>query len=171
LGVTALVTACATESGSVPDAGADANSAPYARLRSPVWAVAGAEAVFDGRESNDSDGIIVEYRFLFGDGSPQVIQAEPSVVHAYATEGEYGIIFAVNDDSGGTAEVQRKIEVVGDLSPYLCTADAGCAPYVQECDNWVCYYVGGSSGCLDDSDCQNGYRCNNGACRPQAVEK
>ncbi|MBI5525934.1 MAG: PKD domain-containing protein [Deltaproteobacteria bacterium] len=171
LGAAALLAACATEGGSVPDAGAPANSAPYARLKSPARAAAGAEAVFDGSDSNDPDGIIVEYRFLFGDGSSQVQQAGPSVAHAYAAEGEYGIIFAVKDDTGETAEVERKIEVVADMSPYVCTADAGCEPYVQECDNGVCYFVGGSSGCSSDSDCEGGYACTDGACRPSDSKK
>ncbi len=56
---------------------------------------------FDGSASSDANGwTLLEYRWDFGDGSPQVVSAEPLVMHIYTTKGTFRVFLWVTNDKG-----------------------------------------------------------------------
>ncbi len=64
---------------------------------------------FDGRESTDSDGEVVNYSWNFGDGT----SANGEVAtRTYAAAGTYSVRLTVTDDLGATNSLAREIEVV-----------------------------------------------------------
>ncbi|WP_022663787.1 PKD domain-containing protein [Desulfospira joergensenii] len=66
---------------------------------------------FDGSDSSDPDGSIVQYHWGFGDGTSQ----EGAVVdHLYETPGAYVAVLTVTDDQGAMDQAQINIEVVPD---------------------------------------------------------
>jgi PKD repeat protein len=66
---------------------------------------------FDASESYDSDGEIVSYHWLFGDGGTA---DGITVEHVFQTPGiEYRIVLTVTDNDGGTNEMYRIIELIG----------------------------------------------------------
>jgi len=73
------------------------NEIPTANPGGPYTATAGKELTLDGSGSSDSDGIIAEYIWDFGDGSTG---SGVNPVHTYASAGEYTITLTVKDDKG-----------------------------------------------------------------------
>ncbi len=92
----------------IPDPG-------HSRIVSP-----GEDVVFDGSESRDPDGEIVQWRWDFGDG---MTAPDAETVHAYSTPGVYTVTLTITDDSGTPCGTQEKaIEVRVNTPP---AADAG----------------------------------------------
>src|SRR3990170_1238356 len=52
-------------------------------------------------ESHDKDGVILEYRWDFGDGSPR--GSGPTVAHVFGDDGIYAVALLVTDDRGTSA--------------------------------------------------------------------
>ena len=80
-----------------------ANAAPTATLsRSPDEGCVPLTVTFDGSPSTDPDAgdTIASYQFSFGDGTPDVIQASPTIEHTYETSGDFGARLAVTDSRG-----------------------------------------------------------------------
>ncbi len=63
---------------------------------------------FDGSASHDSDGSIVSYAWIFGDGATSA-GASPS--HIYAYEGDYGVTLTVVDNLGASALDNQLVSV------------------------------------------------------------
>ena len=63
--------------------------------------------VFDGTFSTDSDGRIVSYQWLFGDGRTG---SGATVEHAYARDGEYSVTLRVVDNDGATDMITRTVD-------------------------------------------------------------
>lgn len=74
----------------------------------------------------DSDGTIVEYRWDFGDGSPQYVSdTSGNTNHTYDSPGTYNAAFNVTDNEGGFDQDVVTIEV---LEPGNPVATAGASP-------------------------------------------
>ena len=61
---------------------------------------------FDGSQSSDPDGTIVQYDWNFGDGSTAT---GPTVQHTYTGTATYTVSLMVTDDKGGTATATKDI--------------------------------------------------------------
>lgn len=89
------------------------NMAPVSDFSfSPATVVIGAEVRFTD-ESSDADGVIVAWRWEFGDGSNSIEQ-HPS--HQFETAGEHQVSLTVTDDDGSTSVRKRTLQV-GAASP------------------------------------------------------
>ena len=64
---------------------------------------------FNGHDSVDSDGMIVDYSWNFGDGSP-VLQGH-HISHLYAADGTYTVELTITDDDGATDTAQLNVTV------------------------------------------------------------
>jgi hypothetical protein len=60
----------------------------------------GEQVTFDASDSSDADGFIVTYSWNFHDGSPQVSQASPVIVHSFPAVGTFPVELTVTDDEG-----------------------------------------------------------------------
>ena len=65
----------------------------------PAIVFTGETVFFDGSTSSDPDGVIVDYVWEFGEGSPQ---RGIGVLHTYSSPGVYEVSLSVTDDSGVT---------------------------------------------------------------------
>jgi|GEM_PF-2893195 len=61
---------------------------------------------FDGSDSFDPDGTIVNYQWDFGDG---ITDTGVSIIHSYPTEDIYTVSLTVTDDAGNTNSLSRNI--------------------------------------------------------------
>jgi plastocyanin len=73
--------------------------------------IVGQTVSFDGRASNDPDGSIVTYRWVWGDGTPDGSGPTPTHVFAAPTTGPRSVGLYVTDSSGRTAAVGHGITV------------------------------------------------------------
>jgi PKD repeat protein len=78
---------------------------------SPYWAGTDQPFTFDASDSNDSDGMIVQYIWSFGDGAT----GEGMIVqHAYAVPGWKPLVtLTVVDEDGASNSTSRQVNVVG----------------------------------------------------------
>ena len=82
------------------DVGEEANYPPTAEIDAGSASAKELEVIyFDGSESSDLDGIIVEYTWDFGDG---VLDSGMYTGHAYSLAGSYDVSLKVIDDRGDT---------------------------------------------------------------------
>lgn len=90
---------------------------------------------FDASPSSDSDGVIENYAWDFGDGSSSA-GASPVVEHSYAVDGEYLVILTVEDDRGATGQASSTITVTSEPANEAPVADFSftCAELVCEFD-------------------------------------
>jgi PKD repeat protein len=85
------------------------NRAPHARASaSPAIVLTGDTVSFDGRTSTDSDGTLVDWTWIFGDGS---LSHGQSVGHSYAADGVYMVVLTVMDDAGGADSTSVFVQV------------------------------------------------------------
>jgi PKD repeat protein len=76
--------------------------------------VQGQAVAFNGAASNDPDGTITTYRWVWGDGTPDGSGATPT--HVFAAQGRVSVGLYVTDTDGRTAAVGHGI-TVGDEPP------------------------------------------------------
>jgi PKD repeat protein len=90
-----------------------ANKAPTAVIEPTFLEVtAGEEIVFDGSNSYDEDGQIVNYEWDFGDADPVALVAGDKPSHTYYQAGTYTVTLTVTDDEGATNTVQAEVSVL-----------------------------------------------------------
>lgn len=75
----------------------------------------GEEVSFDASVSGDSDGVLVEYRWDFGDGSEPVVTTAPSTAHTYDEAGAYTATVTVVDDDGLSDTTQVTVQAAPGL--------------------------------------------------------
>jgi len=138
--------------------GSGSNEDPVAIIdfEKVVWE--GQEVQFDGSESYDTDGIIEEYLWDFGDGT---YSDEMSPTHAYDEPGKYDIFLHVEDNNGGKGVEHGEITVLDyDFGTWIVTNYEGQTDAVKlglgiEELKWMLYYGGGSKTyhlSLEDED-------------------
>lgn len=91
------------------------NRVPTARFNiTPTTPVAGQAAQFDATTSNDPDGSIITYEWLFGDGSTA---GEKTVTHTYTSPGTYNVTLTVTDNDGDVATTHQLVTVTETSQP------------------------------------------------------
>ena len=70
---------------------------------------AGRDCTFDGTASSDGDGFVTSYAWAFGDGATAT---GPSPTHTYASGGSFSVTLTVTDNSGGSADRVKDVNVV-----------------------------------------------------------
>ena len=80
------------------------NIVPVADAGGPYTGYVNSSVIFDGSNSNDSDGAIVGYRWDFeSDGTYDTdYLSSTSIAHNYSSIGEYTVTLEVKDDGGAT---------------------------------------------------------------------
>ncbi len=63
---------------------------------------------FDGASSSDSDGVIAQYQWSFGDNGTGTNQ---QVSHSYQAAGQYQVTLVVTDDKGATGQLTQQVTV------------------------------------------------------------
>jgi PKD repeat protein len=102
-GILGLVTGC------LPDSTSSVNQRPSAELTaSPNSGAAPLEVTFNGSNSYDPDGIIISYKWNFGDGS---LAKDETATHTYELPGTYVVVLEVTDDDGGINQTASAILV------------------------------------------------------------
>lgn len=89
------------------EAGGPGGNAPTASFTfSPLGGEAPLDVTFDASASTDTDGVITNYHWNFGDAFTGVGQ---TVIHRFESEGEYTVTLTVTDDDGKTASTSHVI--------------------------------------------------------------
>jgi chitodextrinase len=99
----------------------------------------------DGSGSSDSDGTIVAYEWVFGDGTAA---SGVAVQHAYAQPGTYVVTLTVTDDAGASDSDSTTVAVT---APNL----APTAAFTHSCSGLSCAFNG--SGSTDSDGAIVGY--------------
>jgi parallel beta-helix repeat protein len=87
------------------------DGAPVARLTlTPRKAKIGQSVTADGSASTDDVGI-VSYRFSWGDGTPDTVQAGPVATHVFARKGNFKVKLTVTDGAGQTGSQQQVVSI------------------------------------------------------------
>lgn len=132
LGTLCLLVAGCTQSSSE-------NVPPTARLQLAALGDARLPVLVDATASKDDDGQITTYRYLFGDGTPEVTRPDAKVEHVYPGAGRFQVMVEVTDDQGATGRVSRFITLVDTFTPPYCAQDTDCATQqVCNVDAGVC---------------------------------
>lgn len=74
---------------------------------------------FDAGASTDPDGLITQYRWNFGDGSPNAFGVV--VTHTYAVPGTYPVQLTTTDDLGQSRSATQQVQVSG-IEPFVRSA-------------------------------------------------
>jgi PKD domain len=82
------------------------DSAPTASLASDCSILS---CTFDASGSSDSDGTIVSYEWVFGDGT---IGTGSTVQHAYAQPGTYSVTLTATDDDGAVGSESKVVTLI-----------------------------------------------------------
>lgn len=102
--------------------GDDPDKKPEASFRwSPSQPAPEETVAFDGSDSYDEDGDIVEYKWFFGDGSNPGYGR--NVQHNYGSTGDYDVQLVVEDSEGDTDSITRTVPVVQE--PGACSLGVG----------------------------------------------
>jgi PKD repeat protein len=96
-----------------------ANKAPTAVISAtPTSAEAGDEVTFSGTSSFDTDGVVSEYLFSYGDGPNSGWVSTATVKHTYTSEGVYTATLKVRDDDGAESPLDTvQVTVVDTNDP------------------------------------------------------
>lgn len=81
---------------------------------SPPTPTPGESVDFNASDSEDSDGDIVEYRWVSEDGSIDTITQLPLMTHTFDEPGTYPVTLTVMDDEGATDSITQEVPVEGD---------------------------------------------------------
>ena len=84
----------------------EVNSPPTAQMAVPSCTALACD--FSATGSSDRDGLIVDYRWEFGDGGTA---QGATTTHTYAASGTYPVKVTVTDDDGATASASRSVSV------------------------------------------------------------
>lgn len=90
---------------------------PYATFTpSKREALVGEEITFDASASDPGQGAkIVEYRWNFRDGTPEVVTTDPIVKHTFTKKGDYIVKLTVKNDCGESDVYTKTISIVEEM--------------------------------------------------------
>ncbi len=101
-----------TNTQNVPISIPGGNEVLTARLTvSPGTGNTGTNFFLDASGSTRGPSPIVEYRFTFGDTTPDVVGASPTTTHRYSTSGNYVARVTIRDSAGRTATTTTNVTV------------------------------------------------------------
>ncbi|MGB9135286.1 MAG: PKD domain-containing protein [Candidatus Bathyarchaeia archaeon] len=89
----------------------------------------GASIAFDASGSYDSDGSIVSYSWIFGDGATT---AGIRVNHIYTVTGTYTVTLTVADNDGGSSSVQASKTILANEFPVASFTESQMTAYTSE---------------------------------------
>ncbi|MCW8876820.1 MAG: glycosyl hydrolase family 18 protein [Kangiellaceae bacterium] len=95
------------------------NLPPMANANGPYSGTVNSSIAFSSAGSNDSDGNIASYAWLFGDGTSSS-QANPS--HSYSSTGNYNVSLTVTDNDGASTTANTSVSVTDDGGNNNCDA-------------------------------------------------
>ncbi|MSP15446.1 MAG: PKD domain-containing protein [Myxococcales bacterium] len=140
------------------------NEPPVAALTAlPIAAGVGQAVEFDASASSDTDGFLVEYRFLFADGSPGIATASALPTHRFPRAGTYRVVVDVFDERGASARAETTVTISDEPPPPpppRCTADPDCGPG-ERCEDGSCVVA---PTCDERTPCPETLFCSNGIC-------
>jgi hypothetical protein len=88
------------------------DAAPVARISiSPKGKVAVNQLVTANGSASGDDVGIVSYRFAWGDGTADTVQAGPVATHRFARKGNFKVRLTVTDGAGQTSTAQQPVNV------------------------------------------------------------
>lgn len=89
------------------------NQSPVAKFTfTPSSAKINETVSFDGGLSSDSDGAISQYKWNFGDSTPEIISAsDPKISHAFTKTGNFTTLLTVADNQGATSSSSAMIMI------------------------------------------------------------
>ena len=109
---------------------------------SPQHPVVCENVTFDASDSTPDGGVLIDYTWDFGDGTPVVIENDPIITHHYTANGSFTVTLNITD-SEGRWDTESKIITVSPLRFYLIvkTDPDGITPILGE--GWYenCTYV------------------------------
>jgi PKD repeat protein len=79
-------------------------------LYAPLNPAVGQPVTFDAGDSHDEDGVIVSYRWDYGDGDVET-RTTPRETHDYLAAGTYFVTLTVTDNEGKTSSLTKAIVV------------------------------------------------------------
>lgn len=107
-----------------------ANSAPIASFSVSVGEDGAYSVLFDATSSQDSDGTIVSYQWVFGDGFSG---SGVTKMHTYAAPNEYEVTLMIFDNERGAGTATKTIEVSdGDVTTVSPTGEEQNANQVYQ---------------------------------------
>jgi len=122
----------------------------------------GVQATFDASYSHDR-GLIEEYTFNFGDGSPILVTSYPIATHTYRAVGTYRVELEVIDDLYNVAFERRKVQVKEAGSIAACSGSCDEQRH-QRCVNGRCRFTPAECraedseySCSEEQVCCHGY--------------
>lgn len=86
------------------------NALPNAQAGSPYFGWLNESVLFNGSASSDTDGVIIQYQWDFGDGTTDT---GVHVTHTYTDIGLYTVTLTITDDLGGTDTDVTIARIVG----------------------------------------------------------
>ena len=98
----------------VPETTATVPGAPTPNFFfTPSNPVAGEQVRFDASASSDDDGVIVDFRWDYGDGEEPESGPDPRQQHDFVRPGTYPVTLTVTDNDGNTASLTKFVTVSG----------------------------------------------------------
>jgi hypothetical protein len=126
--------------------------------------VRGVPFAFDASASDDPDGTLVHYRYVFADGTPAIATSADGTTHAFPRTGVYNVQLTVVDDDGGEGSASLTVTVVDPE----CEASTECeAP--TSCVDGLCQCPSLDPPC-GAVCCDAGESCQNGQCRAEGCQ-
>jgi PKD repeat protein len=129
-----------TDTTSVIVTDGQANLPPIADAGGPYTTRVGLPLAFDGHLTSDPDGLVVSYKWNFGDGTASTDTTQASPAHTYTTAGTFVVTLVVTDNRGASAVDQTAVTVLTAVRP---VADAG-GPYTGTTGNPITLTAAGS---------------------------
>jgi hypothetical protein len=99
-----------------PEKKPNENKAPTADAGGPYSGHVNDNIIFDGSRSNDSDGIIVNYTWNFGD---EVVDYKVNATHVYKSAAIYNVTLTVRDNNGSTANDSTIVNITKKSKAFL----------------------------------------------------
>ena len=99
------LTKCTIEATNIP---------PYASINGPYNGKAGQLIQFNSTDTFDLDGIIIEYHWVFGDGTSS---SEPNPMHSYSETGTYTISLTITDEKNSENTDETRVEIEDNIPP------------------------------------------------------
>ncbi|MEW5760039.1 MAG: PKD domain-containing protein, partial [Candidatus Thermoplasmatota archaeon] len=81
--------------------------------------------IFSAKDSNDTDGSVVSYLWLFGDGN---FEKGMTTSHSYIDDGNYTVVLIITDNDGGTNTTSFNITVIN-RAPYVFVSNQTVLTY------------------------------------------
>ncbi|MCB1186092.1 PKD domain-containing protein [bacterium] len=112
----------------------------------PPTGVVPLNAILDASGSNDPDGVVTDYSWDFGDGSPVISTGtDPTTFHPYLAAGSYSATVTVTDNDGGSDSDSFLVVVSAPPANLVPVADIFAVPTSGDSPLTVAFTGAGST--------------------------